>query len=76
MNSTSHTTTSRTESLRVLPASRGAWRVEDQSGIRARCGTLAEAEACAEQLLRDAGGGQMLVYDSYLRLRAAKSLRA
>lgn len=71
---TSYTTTPRTASLRVLPASRGAWRVEDQSGIQARCATLAEAEAAAEQLLRDVGGGEMLVYDAYLRLRAVKRL--
>ena len=74
MNVTSYTTTTRTASLRVLPASRGAWRVEDESGIRARCATLTEAEALAEQLLRKLGGGQMLVYDAYLRLRAVKRL--
>lgn len=74
MNVTSYTTTTRTASLRVLPASRGAWRVEDESGIRARCATLAEAEASAEQLLHKLGGGQMLVYDAYLRLRAVKRL--
>jgi hypothetical protein len=76
VNVTSFTTTSRTASLRVLPAGRGAWRVEDQSGIRARCDTLAEAEARAEDLLRDVGGGQMQVYDAYLRLRAVKRLTA
>ena len=76
MNLTSYTTTSRIASLRVLPASRGAWRVEDQGGIRARCETLAEAEATAEQLLRDGGGGQMQVFDAYLRLRAVKRLTA
>jgi hypothetical protein len=74
MNVTSFTTTSRTASLRVLPARRGAWRVEDQGGTRAQCATLAEAEALAEKLLRDLGGGQMLVYDAYLRLRAVKRL--
>jgi hypothetical protein len=74
VNVTSYTATPRIASLRVLPASRGAWRVEDQSGIRARCATLAEAEATAEQLLHDVGGGQMLVYDAYLRLRAVKRL--
>lgn len=61
-------------SLRVLPASRGAWRVEDQAGTRASCATLAEAEALAERLLRELGGGQMMVYDAYLRLRAVKRL--
>jgi hypothetical protein len=30
---------------------------------------LAEAELVAERLLRDLGGGQVLVYDAYLRLR-------
>jgi hypothetical protein len=68
--------TARTPSLRVLPASRGAWRVEDQGGMRASCATLAEAEALAERLLREKGGGQMLVYDAYLRLRAVKRLTA
>jgi Uncharacterized protein conserved in bacteria (DUF2188) len=73
MNVTRETTT-RTASLRVLPASRGSWRVEDQGGTRASCATLAEAEAVAEQLLRDLGGGQMMVYDAYLRLRTVKRL--
>lgn len=73
MNLTSQTTT-RMASLRVLPASRGAWRVEDEGGTRASCATLAEAEALAERLLRELGGGQMLVYDAYLRLRAVKRL--
>jgi hypothetical protein len=76
VNVTSFTTTSRTASLRVLPATRGAWRVEDPAGTRAQCATLAEAEALAEQLLRELGGGQMLVYDAYLRLRAVKRLDA
>jgi Uncharacterized protein conserved in bacteria (DUF2188) len=75
MNATNHTTT-RMTSLRVLPARRGAWRVEDEGGTRASCATLAEAEALAEQLLREMGGGQMLVYDAYLRLRAVKRLAA
>lgn len=75
MNVTRETMT-RTASLRVLPASRGSWRVEDQAGTRASCATLAEAEALAEQLLRDLGGGQMMVYDAYLRLRAVKRLTA
>lgn len=75
MNATRETT-ARTASLRVLPASRGSWRVEDQAGTRASCATLAEAEAVAEQLLRELGGGQMMVYDAYLRLRAVKRLTA
>lgn len=73
MNLTSHTT-ERIASLRVLPARRGAWRVEDEAGMRASCATLAEAEALAERLLRELGGGQMMVYDAYLRLRAVKRL--
>jgi hypothetical protein len=73
MNVTTYTT-ERMVSLRVLPAHRGAWRVEDQAGTRASCATLAEAEALAEQLLRELGGGQMMVYDAYLRLRAVKRL--
>ncbi len=64
----------RTLSLRVLPARRGAWRVEDQGGMRESCATLAEAEALAERLLRERGGGQMMIYDAYLRLRAVKRL--
>jgi hypothetical protein len=75
MNVTSYPTT-RTASLRVLPARRGAWRVEDEGGLRASCATLAEAEAEAERLLRELGGGQMMVYDAYLRLRAVKRLAA
>ena len=68
--------TGRTPSLRVLPASRGSWRVEDQGSMRTSCATLAEAEALAERLLRDLGGGQMMVYDAYLRLRAVKRVAA
>jgi hypothetical protein len=75
MNVTSYAP-ERIVSLRVLPASRGAWRVEDQAGTRASCATLAEAEAFAEGLLRELGGGQMMVYDAYLRLRAVKRLGA
>ena len=75
MNVTSYTTT-RTASMRVLPASRGSWRVEDPAGMRASCATLAEAEALAERLLREKGGGQMMVYDAYLRLRAVKRVTA
>jgi hypothetical protein len=61
-------------SLRVLPASRGAWRVEDAGGGRTECATRAEAEILAERLVRDLGGGQILVYDAYLRLRTVKRL--
>jgi hypothetical protein len=67
-------TRSRTPSLRVRPASRGAWRVEDEAGTRGLSPTFAEAELLAEQLLRDLGGGQILVYDAYLRLRTVKRL--
>jgi hypothetical protein len=65
---------SRTASLRVRPANRGAWRVEDEVGTRGSCATFAEAESLAEQLLREAGGGQILVYDAYQRLRTVKRL--
>ena len=50
--------------MRVRPGNRGAWRVEDESGARGSCPTFAEAEQLAEQLLRDLGGGQILVYDA------------
>jgi len=65
---------SRTASLRVRPANRGAWRVEDEVGTRGSCATFAEAESLAEQLLREVGGGQILVYDAYQRLRTVKRL--
>jgi hypothetical protein len=65
---------SRTASLRVRPGSRGAWRVEDEVGTRGLCATFAEAEGLAQQLLRDLGGGQILVYDAYQRLRTVKRL--
>lgn len=71
---TSYRTASGGLALRVLPASRGAWRVEDAGSIRERCATRDEAEALAERLLRDGGGGQLLVYDAYLRLRSVKRL--
>jgi hypothetical protein len=35
-----------------------------------------EAELLAEQLVRDLGGGQIIVYDAYLRLRTVKRLPA
>lgn len=71
---TSRGTAQRHWSLRVLPASRGAWRVQDDGGTRGVCSTPAEAELLAEQLLRELGGGQILVYDAYLRLRTVKRL--
>jgi hypothetical protein len=58
--------------LRVRPARRGGWRVEDGSAVRACCDTVGEAERLAEQFLHDAGAGQMLVYDAYLRLRTVR----
>jgi hypothetical protein len=64
----------RTASLRVRPGTRGAWRVEDEAGTRGRCATFAEAELLAEQILHDLGGGQILVYDAYQRLRTVKRL--
>jgi hypothetical protein len=67
-------TRSRTASLRVRPANRGAWRVEDEVGTRGLCATFAEAELLAEELLRDAGGGELLLYDAYQRLRTVKRL--
>jgi hypothetical protein len=75
-NVTTYKTAPAGASLRVLPASRGAWRVEDASGIRALCSTCGEAELLAERLLRDLGGGQLLIYDAYLRLRTVKRLPA
>lgn len=71
---TSYRTTSAAVSLRVLPAGRGAWRVEDAGNVRELCPTRPAAEAHAERLLREAGGGQILVYDAYLRLQAVKRL--
>jgi hypothetical protein len=67
-------TAERTASLRVRPASRGAWRVEDEVGTRGLCSTFAEAELLAQELLHELGGGQILVYDAYLRLRTVKRL--
>jgi hypothetical protein len=64
----------RVSQLRVLPAGRGLWRVEDGGSLRTQCATLSEAEALAEQLLQDVGGGEMLVYDAYRRLRTVKRL--
>ena len=58
--------------LRVMPTRRGGWRVEDGSSVRALCDTPTEAERLAERLLDDAGAGQVLVYDAYLRLRTVR----
>jgi hypothetical protein len=76
MNVTTYKTATAGASLRVLPGRRGAWRVEDAAGIRAHCATCTEAELQAEQLIRDLGGGQILIYDAYLRLRTVKRLPA
>lgn len=57
--------------LRVVPGARGQWRIEDESSVRARCGTFAEAEALAMRLGAEAGG-EVLVYDAYRRLHAVK----
>ena len=62
------------ERLRVLPARRGGWRVESPRGTQAVCETPREAEAVAERLAHEAGGGEILVYDAYLRLRLSKRL--
>lgn len=62
------------ERLRVLPARRGGWRVESPRGTQAVCETPSEAEAVAERLVNEAGGGEILVYDAYLRLRLSKRL--
>ena len=43
-------------------------------GTRGLCATFAEAELLAEELLRDAGGGELLLYDAYQRLRTVKRL--
>jgi hypothetical protein len=67
-------TVPRTASLRVRPANRGAWRVEDEVGTRGLCATFAEAELLAEEILHELGGGQIQVYDAYLRLRTVKRL--
>jgi hypothetical protein len=58
----------------VLPARRGGWRVESPRGTQAVCETPREAEAVAERLVHEAGGGEILVYDAYLRLRLSKRL--
>jgi hypothetical protein len=76
MNVTTYKTAPTGASLRVLPGRRGAWRVEDAAGIRGQTATCTEAERLAEQLLHDLGGGQILIYDAYLRLRTVKRLPA
>jgi len=60
--------------VRVLPGVRGGWRVEDIGGGRTLCKTMSDAEREAERLLRAAGGGEMCIYDAYLRVRAVKRL--
>jgi hypothetical protein len=41
-----------------------------------RHGDCTEAKLLAEQLVRDLGGGQIIVYDAYLRLRTVERLPA
>lgn len=36
------------------------------------CPTLSDAEAAAQRILDDLGGGELLIYDPDLRLRTAK----
>jgi hypothetical protein len=67
-------TARKSSSLCVRPASRGAWRVEDEVGRRQMCGTFTEAEKLAERLVRELGGGQISFYDAYLRLRTVERL--
>ena len=62
--------------LRVLPAARGEWRVEDPVCVQGICATPGEAERLAEQLAQEAGGGEVALYDAYLRLRSVKRLTA
>jgi hypothetical protein len=38
------------------------------------CATANDAEALAERLVRHNGGGEILIYDEQLRLRAVKRL--
>lgn len=58
--------------LRVVPAAGSGWRVEDRAGVRAVCPTLSDAEAAAQRMLDDLGGGELLIYDPDLRLRTVK----
>lgn len=60
--------------LRVLPGPRGRWRVEGPACVQGVCSTPGEAEALADQLAEEAGGGEVALYDAYLRLRAVKRL--
>ena len=36
------------------------------------CPTLSDAEAAAQRMLDDVGGGELLIYDPQLRLRTVK----
>jgi hypothetical protein len=58
--------------LRVGPAGRGQWRVEDGGSVRAVCATPGEADRVAERILRECGEGEILAYDAYMRLRSVK----
>ncbi len=60
--------------LRVLPGPRGGWRVEGSTCVQSVCSTPGEAEALADQLAEEAGGGEVALYDAYLRLRTVKRL--
>jgi hypothetical protein len=62
--------------LRVVPAPSVGWRIEGPVGVRGVCATASDAEALAERLVRDNGGGEILIYDENLRLRAVKRLPA
>lgn len=63
-----------TRRLQVVPARRGGWRVEDMAGVQHSCATRAEAEVHAERLIRDAGGGEIFIYDARSRLLTVKRL--
>jgi hypothetical protein len=60
--------------LRVVPAPSVGWRIEDPAGVRGVCATASDAEALAERLVRHNGGGEILIYDEQMRLRAVKRL--
>jgi hypothetical protein len=47
---------------------------EGPAGVHGVCATANDAEALAERLVRHNGGGEILIYDEQLRLRAVKRL--
>ena len=63
---------------RIVPARDGGWRVTAPAGQRASawCASQAEAQMRARQILRNTGGGELLVVDESGAVLASEAVGA